>query len=305
MASTASEIGIQLRRILIATDFSPASEKALHYALAVARSYGSKVYLFHSASSPAFTLSGPDVCCIAEEVATRDLRSLESQLQSAGELASLNHEVMVRQGDIREQLERVVEQEHIDMVALGTHGRTGVSRVVLGSVAEQVFRTVTCPVLTVGPGANSSRGVVRRVLFATDFSAVSNHTLNYAVSLANQNHARLVMLHSVMPFPVTEPNALWYTAQDVAGRRQTARAIALDKMNGLLRGVHLEQHPVEFVVEFQYAPDAILQAADAYRADVIVMGVKAATKIRVTHAPWATAHEVVCSATCPVLTVRG
>jgi nucleotide-binding universal stress UspA family protein len=305
MASTAHEVGIQLRRILFATDFSPASEKALHYALAVARSYGSKVYLFHAASSTAFTLGGPDVCCLAEEVATRDLRSLESQLQSAGELAGLTHEVMVRQGDIREQLQHVVEQERIDLVALGTHGRTGVSRVVLGSVAEQIFRAVTCPVLTVGPGASASRAPLRRVLFATDFSAGSNHALNYAVSLANQNHARLILLHSVMPFPVMEPGALWYTGTDLAGRQQTARAIALDKMNGLLRGVHLEQHPVEFVVEFQYAPDAILQAADAYRADLIVMGVKAATKIGMTHAPWATAHEVVCGATCPVLTVRG
>lgn len=305
MASAATQVDIQLRRILIATDFSPASEKALHRALGVARSFGSKVYLFHMASSAAFTLSGPDVCCLAEEVATRDLRALESQLVKSGDLAGVAHETIVRQGDIREQLQRVVVEEHIDLVALGTHGRTGVGRMILGSVAEKVFRSVTCPVITVGPGADPAFSPTRRVLFATDFSPVSNRALKYAVSFANQDHARLVMLHSVLPFPVVEPRSLWFTGSDLAGRRQTARAIALEKMNALLRDVHVEQHPVEFVVEFQYAPDAILQAADAYRADLIVMGVKAAANVSASHAPWATAHEVMCSATCPVLTVRG
>jgi nucleotide-binding universal stress UspA family protein len=88
---------IQLKSVLIATDFSEASEKALRHALAIARHYGAKLYLAHVVSSLAYTLVGPDAVVAATDAVSRDARQLEDHLVRIGALAGLPHEIVVRQ----------------------------------------------------------------------------------------------------------------------------------------------------------------------------------------------------------------
>jgi len=149
MASTASTVGLGLKRILVAVDFTQSSRKAIEHGAMLARACGAKLYLAHVVSSLAFTLSGPESIAMAGDAAREDISRLENELLASGLLKGISHESIVRQGNVGEQLETVVEQEHIDMIVVGSHGHAGLGKI--ASVAEEIFRRVSCPVLTVGP----------------------------------------------------------------------------------------------------------------------------------------------------------
>ena len=198
MSSQMVAATVGIHRVLVAVDFSETSEKALHHALAIARSYGARVYLTHVVSALGFTLSGGDTVAMATEVAERDLSTLEESLATAGTLNGMQHETLVCQGEVWKELERVVREKSVDMVVVGTRGRTGLSKVAFGSVAEAVFRHSTCPVLTVGPCAPSDpppNARLRHILYPTDFSEESAGAAGYAESLARQHGARLTIVH--------------------------------------------------------------------------------------------------------------
>ena len=87
-----------VKSVLITTDFSPTSEKALGRALAIARHYHANFYLAHVVSSIGYTIAGPPAALLASEAATRDAQKLEQCLVANGSLAGLHHESIIRQG---------------------------------------------------------------------------------------------------------------------------------------------------------------------------------------------------------------
>jgi len=312
MSAVATAVNPQLKSVLIATDFSEASEKPLCHALAIARCYGAKFYLAHVVSSLGFTLAGPSAIAAVEEAVCRDAAQLEDDLVRSGALSGLQHQIVIRQGEVWPELEAIIRQEKIDLIIIGTHGRHGMGKLLLGSVAEQIFRQADCPVLTVGPGAYAQPRIEtpranRTCLLATDFGDASLHALPYAISFANQFEAKLVLLNVIPLIPMAaEPH--WCTARDAAQRQEIARIATLRRLEELTRNARLEVRP-EFHVEFESASpvsETILQAAQEPRVDLIVMGLHRSTHIgTVSHMSWTTAYEVVCRAACPVLTVRG
>ncbi|HUI41467.1 MAG TPA: universal stress protein [Terriglobia bacterium] len=310
MSLVAPAVDVRLNSVLIATDFSEASEKPLRHALAIARHYGAKFYLAHVVSSLGFTLVGPDAVLAATEAVSRDAHELEDELVQQGALAGLRHEVIVRHGlDLWEELEKVVRQEQVDLVVIGTHGRRGLGKLLLGSVAEQIFRHAACLVLTVGPGSYQETPVegarpIRPFLFATDFGEASLHALPYAISFANEFGTKLILLHVAPAVPMPE-GFHWSTAGDVTEMRENARRASLRRLEELTsQNIELALKP-EFLVEFGLPGEKILQAAATLKVDAIIMGLHRSTHIgTASHLPWATAYEVVCGAGCPVLTVR-
>ncbi len=309
MSLVAATGDIHLKSILIATDFSEASEKALRHALAIARHYGAKLYLAHVVSSPAFTLVGPDAVIAATDAVCRDARQLEDHLVQSGALAGLRHEIIVRQGNVWEELEKVVRQEQVELVVIGTHARRGLGKLFLGSVAEDIFRHSDCLVLTVGPGSLQDSPVdgsraVGPFLFATDFGGPSLRALPYAISSANHFGTRLALLHVLPAVPMPEGRNR-PTAGDVTQMRENAYLASLRRLEELtLQNPKLAVKP-EFLVEFGSPSEKILQAAHTLKADAIILGLHRSTHIDTkSHMPWATAYEVVCGAGCSVLTVR-
>jgi len=121
MSLVAATGDIHLKSVLIATDFSEASKKAFRHAVAIARHYGAKLYLAHVVSSLAFTLVGPDAVNAVTDAVCRDARQMEDRLVQSGALAGLRHEIVVLQGNVWEELEKVVRQEHVELVVIGTH----------------------------------------------------------------------------------------------------------------------------------------------------------------------------------------
>jgi len=297
MSAIASAVSPRLKSILVATDFSEASQKPLRHALAIARHYGAKLYMAHVVSSLGFTLAGADALNAATEAAKRDAHQFRTRLVESGALRGLNHEFIVGQGAVWEVLNQMIRQERVDLIVNGTHGRRALRKVLLGSVAEQIFRYADCMVFTVGPGSYEESRVDdllpnRAFLFPTDFGETSLHALPHATSYANQFGAKLVLLH-VLP---TAPNAngLLYTA-------------ALQALKEVAGNSTLKVKP-EFVVDFcPTGPisEKILETADNLKVDLIIMGLRRSTHVEAaSHVPWATAYEVVCGAGCPVVTTR-
>ena len=312
MSSAGTAVNLPLKSILIATDFSQASEKPLCHALAIARCYGTKFYLAHVVSSLGFTLAGPAAIAAVEEVVCRDAAQLEDDLVRSGALSGLQHQVVIRQGEVWPELEAIIRQEQIGLIIIGTHGRHGMGKLLLGSVAEEIFRQADCPVLTVGPNAYQQPRIGtpradRSLLLATDFGDASIHALPYAISFANQFEAKLVLLHVIPSIPMPADPLLWATPSYVAQRQETARKTRLRWLEELTRNATLEVRP-EFREEFGSASsvsEKILEAAERLRVDLIIMGLHRSIYIGTAcHMPRTTAYEVVCRAGCPVLTVR-
>src|ERR1700726_3619150 len=192
-----AQFSISLANILFATDFSRQSSLALKHALPIARKYGSKIYAAHVTREqiglPASAREGLQALGIQRG---SDTQNAVASLRT--ELSSIPHEILSGKGHVWAELSKIVEANRIDLIVEGTHGRSVVGRFLKGSVAETIFRRASCPVLTVGPavsGEPESIVNLHEILFATDFSEISMAALPYAISLAEENHARLYLLH--------------------------------------------------------------------------------------------------------------
>ncbi len=216
-----------LKSVLIATDLSPASAKPLHHALGIALHYGAKLYVAHVVSTVPYLIAGPQALALAYEGASESIQQLQSDLLHDDSAKGLDCEFIIRYGHVWQELQAIIFQKQIDLIVVGTHARRGFEKVLLGSVAEHVFRDASCPVLTVGPHSYQDRrvdltGEIRTYLFATDFSEVSLHALPQAVSLANQTKATLILLHVVLAAPAPQISG-WYNSSEIMSLRENAR----------------------------------------------------------------------------------
>src|SRR5271165_737556 len=299
---------VTFKNILFATDFSEVSKRAVPYAAVIASRYGSKIYVVHvirpEARMPSPIEPLPPELDLGRVNADREM----ANFLRGDTLGGIPHEIFLKEGAIWDVLSDLIERDEIDLLVLGTHGRGGLKKVILGSVAEELFRLASCPVLTVGPAVPAEPAgstEFRRILFATDFGPASSHALHYAISLATESKARLMLLHVVMPVPVLDVGPYWYAGTNPIEQQKTEKARYLDRLRDMIPPeINLPCDP-EFLVDFDFTPDAIVRVADDLQADLIVMGVNQTASARASaHLPWATAHAVVCHAKCPVLTVR-
>ncbi len=304
-----SHTGISLKNILFATDFSEASSAALPYAAAISRRYESQLHVAHVMSPASYlATSGPMDPITLEsmyEAASADVHQRMEAL--ASHLKAVPHRTYVRLGDVWESLSDITRTHDIDLLVLGTHGRTGVEKLVLGSKAEEIFRQAPCPVLTVGSKVSGRAKLpaiegegkditpveitLRHIVYATDFSPEAIGAARFATSLAQEFQAKLTLLH-VIEKPDFE-------------RREESINLALQKLEKIVAKEASLWYSPRAVVQFGPPAECILQEALDFKADLIVLGVqRAAGHISAaTHFPWATTHRVVAQAHCPVLTI--
>lgn len=296
--------------VLISTDLSKASDKPLRHALAVARHYGAKLYLTHVVSSLGYTIAGPEAHELACEATKREVGKLETELIAKGLLNGMAYEFIIRKGEIWTQLQSVIHEKQIDLTVVGTHGRRSLGKMLIGSVAEQIFRHSNVPVLTVGPGCaeispTEERGTLRPFLFATDFGPASLNALPLAISFADHFGAKLLLLHVAPVAPIPEDFHWSRTTSDIRRLQETARQEGLERLHEAVSANPSLTIEPEFLVKFGTPGKVILHVASTVGADLIVMGVNRSHPIdAASHMPSATAYEVVCGAGCSVLTVR-
>jgi nucleotide-binding universal stress UspA family protein len=198
VTATGGKVHIGLKNILFPTDFSPFSDTALKYAQAIARRYGSKILAAHVISPEAYQFMSPEAWQGSFEMIEQAARKEMTQVSKR--LANFPHTVVLKHGEIWDTLSELIETQEIDLVVLGTHGRTGFERLVMGSVAEMIYRQTMCPVLTVGPQVTQNAPPeigFRLILYATDFTPESLAGAPFAFSLAQEHQAKLELLHVI------------------------------------------------------------------------------------------------------------
>lgn len=146
------------KRILVPVDFSACSKRALQFAYGLAAGTKGLVDVFHVWQPPSFV--SPDLLVFdpeADSVSLRDwvrdeaTRSLRTFMEETPAPDGVRVEFWLEHGDPADTIERIVDKSHPDLLVMGTHGRTGVARLLAGSVAERTVRRAACPVLTVPP----------------------------------------------------------------------------------------------------------------------------------------------------------
>ena len=291
--------------ILLATDFSECSERAWVQALALATRENAHLFVMHALGPDLDVPVAPNVDPEAI-VAEQHMRMLVVQ----------DHEHRIEatnicRGNADAVIASLVAEKQIDLLVIGTHGRGGMTKLAMGSVAERLLRVAPCPVMTVGPRAVGTAAEFHTIIFATDFGKGSAKALPVAVSLAKEHGARLLLLHMMAPMPATSASLSAYAPPTCAADELTEWEVSSHKMmvermkDWLPRDLKVRQEP-EFVVGTDLLPEGILATATEQKADLIVMGANHTTSLwTAAHLPWSLVHEVVCQATCSVLTVAG
>lgn len=292
MASPTALPGISLKNILFPTGFSSNTDKALAYAVDLAQRYQSTLYTVTVVPEEIVDYVQPPDPFFLLHTAEKKM----AQFSEHALLQGIRHQEFVKEGFVSEVLSAMINRLKIDLAVLSTHGRCGISRIVRGSVAEEIINTVTCPVLTIGPKAPplaSPPAVLHRILFVTSLFPGSTRAFAHAEWLAEQDHAHLTLLHVLKPSREVDQAGLESQAEEAKKRLkqfispEAAAAIETDCM--VVTGELAEQ---------------ILSVAEKEKAELIVMGPHHTSFAKAaTHLPWVTPHEVICHAQCPVLTV--
>lgn len=297
---------IDVRHVLCPVDFSAFSARALDHAVRLAHHFDADLHVLHvvpvvlDVVEP-FPPVLPDLMAPVVAAAEDELRRFVATAR--GRHPRIQTEV--RQGAAASTIEGRAADLRSDLVVMGTHGRTGLGRAVLGSVTESVMHHVACPVLAVRdtPAGAASGPPFRRMLCATDLLPSSPSTVEVALALAGESDAELELLHVVewLPHDASSVNPSMLTAE-----METFREARVADARSRLGGVALEAASwceVTTRVETGEAWRAIVERARASGAEVIVVGAHSGPLRRAVFG--STAGRVVRAAPCAVLVVKG
>jgi len=298
---------ISVKNVLYATDFSETSEAALPYATAISRHFGSMLHVAHviSDTNLLLTTGGVDYVSMGTLYEDANTDAQQKVQRVTSRLGDIPHRSYVRHGQVWTNLRSIVAENGVDLIVVGTHGRTGLGKLLLGSVAEDILRHAPCPVLTVGPKVRGRarlpefHGKVRelaplelelqQIVYATNFTPASLLVAPFAIGLAEEFESRLTLMHVIEDY------------QNLSSRPGPIED-GVQRLQAVVPKDAMLAYAPEVVMEFGSAWECIVNTAAEREADLIVLGAQPAAGT--THLPWSTVHRVVAHATCPVLTVR-
>jgi nucleotide-binding universal stress UspA family protein len=282
---------ISFKNILFLTDFTEASEAAFAYGLGLARHYGATLYPAHACNPvvPSETAT-PQFMDAVLENSRRQLDKLTKQVDSEGVALS----PLFAEGLIETAFPKWINEHGIDLVIVGTHGRRGLQRFLMGSTAEFVFRNAPCPVLTVGPhvALRPYKGFsADNILFPTDLGPHAEFAATYAFSFAHEKHAHLTFMHVVSLDEAFQRDRGELLS---AARRKLDRFVPSDANQWCVP---------ETKVEIGDPALELVGYAEKERPDLIVLGLPH-DKTFNSHFRTGVTYKLVSSAPCPVLTIR-
>jgi nucleotide-binding universal stress UspA family protein len=305
---------IQIQRILCPVDFSDFSRRALDHAVVIARWYESTITLLHVCTIVPVAAYATGSGVVPSAALTRDDRdTLLASMKHFAETeagTSVPIEFEIAEGSTASEILARANALPANLLVLGTHGRSGFERLLLGSVTEKVLRKAACPVLSVPRGVPdvvpAPPVLFKRIVCALDFSDCSMHALNYAMSLAQEADAHLTVVH-VIELPPELPREVHETV--LGGPRSLREYIALAEEE---RRARLKDAIPESVRAY-CTVDTILATGKPYReilrvavedeSDLIVIGIHGRGAADLLFFG-STAQHVVRQASCPVLTLR-
>jgi nucleotide-binding universal stress UspA family protein len=288
---------LRIKNIVYATDFSPCSENAGHYANLLARDFNAALLVAH-----AFVLSYP-----AMEVEAEDglIKKSEQRKDLEAALAATTRRFgkgikkaapVLLDGDPREQVPRLAEENAPSLIVLGTQGRARMDRGIIGSVADRIIRVTNGPSLTVGPEVppcDPRRPLFQQVLYATVLSPEAAHGAVYAAAVTETFGSSLEVLHVVNPEDVAD--------KDRFSEIQKRFRVVLNE----IAPKHAEKicRP-EGLVEIGSAHKRILQYLEESHVDLLVLAIHKSSHLWL-QSRLSGAFHIIANAPCPVLTITG
>ena len=292
-----NDLQLPLKAVIYATDFSPCSQNAGKYASLVARQFNADLLAAH-----AFVLSQAAMEVEAEDGAVKESgqrKDLETALSAIakqlGEGLRRAVPVLV-EGDPRECIPRLAEQNAPSLIVLGTHGGGRLGRGIIGSLAERILRTTNGPSLTVGPAVpvcGPACAPFRRILFATGLSAAAARGAPYAVGMAQAFDASLDVLHVAHEEEVENPDRFseiqrqfYVVLEGLVGRQ----GVAIREPRGIVEAGSAHQHIMKYIREFG--------------VDLLVLSIRKSSHLWL-QSRISGAFHIIANAPCPVLTITG
>ncbi len=281
---------IHIKKVMVPVDFSEASKKGVNYGLSLALEFEARLVL-------ANIVPYDSLAYLTAKAHLLDL--IPAELRER-----LDFELIVKSGDVRQELLGIVEEKEIDLVVMGSRGRSHVQRLLLGSVTERMLRKLHVPILTVShleperelhkPGPVP----LKKLLYATDLADGSEAGLEFSIRLARGLNAHLTVVHVVRPL-----DAAMYvieTAGYLPDYATEARAQASERLNRLVALVSDGSVPITTVLADGVAYERIHALAAGQNADLVVINLQG--KGRLDRALLGTtAERVIRTATVPVL----
>lgn len=299
---------MKIRRVLCPTDFSDTSLKALRHAAAIARWYGAPLDVVHVMSeglAPVALTGIPLSPDVTQEILRKGQESLRTWIEEA-KLDGPEPTLAVLSGHAVEGILGYARDVSADFIVLGTHGRSGLDRVLIGSVAERVLHHAPCPVLTIPPSAEPANAhpAVRfaRILYATDFSPESEAALAMALRLAQENQAELTLLHVLEALNESDVETIAHYR--IADYLRLRKDEAAERLTALVPDSARDWAKLHERLEIGPSAKTILKVAKEIDADLICMGAQGHGDLAVAIFG-STTQTVVRRATCPVLTAGG
>lgn len=300
---------LNIRKVLFPTDFSPAAEAALPTAVRLAELHGAELHILHGvvlhADDPHHPSHQLDEF---EEVGAELVRIARERLgEVAAGVADAEIEVVPAERRAISPSMAILDyaqEEDVDLVVMGTHGRRGFRRLLLGSVAEEVLRVAGCAVVTVREpmGEPEAPRPIRRILVPVDFSAGSRVAVAHAAELAREAGAELHLLHVIVV--EGHPDFYFPLSTAPAFRLPELREEGEDALLEMAGGHRTERVQVLTRVEVGRPADEIVAAAESLEADLICMSSHGRTGLERTLLGSVT-EGVARKASCPVLVVKG
>jgi len=283
-------VSVSVKTILLATDFSPASEKAASYARVLARRFSSTVEITHIFDPSAVASYGEAIVNERRRMSNETLERSRDGFSASG----INARTTSPEGHRPSAgLLKIAKEHAVDLIIAGTQSKSGMERLLIGSTAEQLIRNAECPVLTVGPNARipgNAPLVFQTIVYATDFSSEAAKAAIFALSFAQDSGAHLYLCYVLG------------LQTDTTAKREFLDRTFQSVLKRMIPESSYDWCSPECIVEHGNAAKAILDVAARVQADLIVLGARKAS-FWLTHIERGLTPDLLAQATCPVMTV--
>jgi len=286
---------VRFKNILCPIDFFPASRRAFEYALKLAENYGAGIQLLHVVSPviPAVYGTGINVSDLTMEFQAQAKREMQ-QYKAKAEKRHVRVTAEVRIGDIDGEIRHLIDVGHADLIVVGTHGRRGFERWILGSVTEKLMRHCPVPILAIRSSGTSRMvpPLIPRMLVTTDFSEGTSDAMAYAFSIAGECQSKVTLLHVIND-----------TTADLNPRlRDPLLREIRGKLEGMIPQSVRDWCDVKTRVESGMPWRVILKAIESERPGLLVMNVHGKGLLE-RALVGSTAERVARGALCPILLI--
>ncbi|MBC8392476.1 MAG: universal stress protein [Deltaproteobacteria bacterium] len=297
---------IQIKKIVCSTDFSDLSNQALPYGIALAREFEAKLYVCHVIDLTPTSVAG-EVHLYPIEAQNRSLNYAFEQIERLMGNEQVDWEPLIIIGHPADEIRRVAGTKDVDLAISATHGRSGLKRLLLGSVTERLMRTLPCPLLIIRdpvPDLNLSENNTfrfQRILVGCDFSSDSKLAFQYGLNLAQEFQSELHLVH------VFEPPEYRDLRKREKEFEENNQKNLRDRLNEkLISMVPEETHhwcSLKTTLLDGQPYKELTRYAEIHKIDMVILGVRGRGLVE-TLLLGSTTDRVVRRSPCPVLSVR-